>query len=215
MSSDADILDRCRQITAELMESDLEVVRHVKAKLLEQETPEAVAGLMRSYAHASRALRQSVALTEKLVRGEAREAREAAAEVRRAAILRMAPPPEPGRPFPRDIAAADQRAADLRTAVRRVIWAEGFEESEVRAERRLEGRCYRRLEDWIADERCEDDFVDRPLDEHVADYCEELDLNPDNAARWRDLPEPEDDMIRASLANHTEYAGKPVWHETG
>jgi hypothetical protein len=38
-----------------------------------------------------------------------------------------------------------------------------------------------------------DSFCDEPLDDHVARLCLELELPPEAAETWRDLPDPPDD----------------------
>ena len=162
-----------------------------------------------------RSLRQSLALHERFDRNASREAREEAQEARRDAILNPPVAPEDHRPaFPRDIEAANRRAGELRTAVRRVIWSEGFEKSELEAEQLLEGELYRRLEDWLIDERCEPAFATRDLDEHVADICAEMDLNPENVARWRDLPDPDVELVKSWLEDLKGYA-EPPWKSSG
>jgi len=211
MSQAADIAERRQQMLARLAELDLVAAETAHASYLEAiGTPEeSEKGL--TYQRMGRSLRQSLALHERFERNASREARAEAQEARRDAILH---PPhvedEPRPAFPRDIEAANQRAKDLRTAVRRVIWSEGFEKSELESEQRLEGEYYRRLEDWLIDERCDETFVTRDLDEHVADICADLDLNPDNTARWRDLPDPDVDLLQAWLKDLKGYA-KPPW----
>jgi hypothetical protein len=215
MSQDAHIAERRQQMLARLAELDLVAAEAAHASYLEAiDTPEE-AEKGRTYQRMGRSLRQSLALHERFDRNAAREAREEAQAARRDAILN---PPvvhdEPRREFPRDIEAANQRADDLRTAVRRVIWSEGFEKSELESECELAGQWYRRLEEWLLDERCDDDFFTRPLDEHVADICAEMGLNPDNAARWRELPEVDLAVVKTWIADLTGYA-KPPWEGSG
>jgi len=216
MSQGADIAERRQQMLAKLAELDLVATEAAHASYLAAiDTPEE-AEKGRTYQRMGRSLRQSLALHERFERSAARDAREAAQEARRDAILN--PPTVDGEPprraFPRDIEAANRRADDLRTAVRRVIWSEGFEKSELEAEQLLGGELYRRLEDWLIDERCEDAFVTRDLDEHVADICAEMELNPENVARWRDLPAPDIDVIKSWLRDLEGYA-EPPWKSSG
>jgi len=215
MSQAAHIAERRQQMLARLAELDLVAAESAHASYLEAiGTPEE-AEKGRTYQRMGRSLRQSLALHERFERNASREAREEAQAARRDAILN--PPIEhedPRRPFPRDIDAANRRAGDLRTAVRRVIWSEGFEKSELESEQQLEGELYRRLEDWLIDERCEDAFVTRDLDEHVADICAEMDLDPENTARWRDLPDPDVEVVKSWLDDLKGYA-EPPWKSSG
>ncbi|WP_293357550.1 hypothetical protein, partial [Phenylobacterium sp.] len=203
-----------QQMLARLAELDLVAAEAAHASYLAAiDTPEE-AEKGRTYQRMGRSLRQSLALHERFDRSAAREAREEAQEARRAAMLEPPPEEEPRRRFPRDIDAANRRASDLRTAVRRVIWTEGFEKSELESEQQLEGELYRRLEDWLIDERCEDAFVSRDLDEHVADICAEMDLDPKNVARWRDLPDPGVEVLKSWLEDLKGYA-EPPWKASG
>jgi len=215
MSQAADIAVRRQQMLARVAELDLVAVEAAHASYLSAiDTPEE-SEKGRTYQRMTRSFRQSIALHERFDRNASREAREEAQAARRDAILH---PPivhdEPRPAFPRDIEAANQRANELRTAVRRVIWTEGFEKSELESEQRLEGELYRRLEDWLIDERCDETFVTRDLDEHVADICAEMELNPDNTARWRDLPDPDVEVIKSWLEDLKGYA-EPPWKSSG
>lgn len=215
MSQDADIAERRRQMLAKLAELDLVATEAAHASYLAAiDTPEE-AEKGRTYQRMGRSLRQSLALHERFERTAAREAREDAQEARREAILN---PPrvaeEPRRQFPIDIEAADRRADELRVAVRRVIWSEGFEKSELEAEREFGGDCYRRLEEWLLDARCEEDFCTRALDEQVAGICADMDLNPANAGRWRELPEVDLAVVRTWIGDMTGYA-RPPWEGSG
>jgi len=215
MSQAAHIAERRQQMLARVAELDLVAVETAHASYLDSVGTPEEAEKGRTYQRMTRSFRQSIALHERFDRSAAREAREEAQEARRDAILNPPIPDEdPRRPFPRDIEAANRRADDLRTAVRRVIWSEGFEKSELESEQLFGGELYRRLEDWLLDERCEDAFVTRDLDEHVADICAEMDLNPENAARWRELPEVDVEVIKSWLDHLKGYA-KPPWQGSG
>ena len=215
MSHAAHIAERRQQMLARLAELDLVAAEAAHASYLEAIGTDEEAEKGRTYQRMGRSLRQSLALHERFERNASREAREEAQEARRDAILNPpAQDDEPGRQFPRDIEAANQRADELRTAVRRVIWSEGFEKSELESECDLAGEWYRRLEDWLRDERCEDDFFTRPLDEHIADICAEMGLNPQNAARWRELPEVDLAVVKTWLDDLTGYAKLP-WEGSG
>ena len=215
MSQDAHIAERRQQMLARLAELDLAATEAAHASYIAAIDTDEEAEKGRTYQRMGRSLRQSLALHERFDRNASREAREEAQEAHRDAILN---PPivhdEPRREFPRDIEAANQRADDVRTAVRRVIWSEGFEKSELESEQQLEGELYRRLEDWLIDERCDDDFFTRPLDEHVADICAEMGLNPQNAARWRELPEADLAVVKTWIDDLTGYV-KPPWEGSG
>jgi hypothetical protein len=215
MSQDAHIAERRQQMLGELAELDLAGAKAAHASYMEAiGTPEE-AEKGRTYQRMARSLRQSLALHERMERLTAREARERAHEARRDAILD--PPREPyrpRRPFPRDIEAADARPDELRTAVRRLIWTEGFEKSELESERQLEGEFYRELEDWLVESRCEDDFTTRDLDDQVAEIAETLGLDPDNVPRWRDLPPVDMDIVKSWLKDLDGYA-HPPWKGSG
>jgi hypothetical protein len=215
MSQAAHIAERRQQMLARVAELDLVAVETAHASYLESVGTPEEAEKGRTYQRMTRSFRQSIALHERFERNASREAREEAQEARRDAILN---PPiveeDPRRQFPRDIEAANHRADELRTAVRRVIWSEGFEKSELESECELAGELFRRLEDWLIDERCDDAFVTRDLDEHVADICAEMDLDPDNAARWRDLPEVDLAVVKTWIDDLKGYA-KPPWQGSG
>lgn len=215
MSPPTDIVERRRQMLERLAELDLAAAEAAHASYLAAiDTPQE-ADKGRTYQRMARSLRQSLALGERFDRAAAREAREEAREARRDGIL--APPridQAPRRAFPADIEATNARCDELRAAVRRVIWSEGFEKSELEAEHELGGGLYGQLEDWLLDDRCDDDFANRPLDEQVAELCAEMELNPENAARWRDLPEPDIEVIRTWIDHLKGYA-RPPWRSSG
>lgn len=216
MSQAANISERRLEMLAKLAELDLVAVQEAHASYLAAIDTPLEAEKARTYQRMGRSLRQSLAVHERLEHNAARRAREDVEASRRDALFDppQPTPDPPRRQHPRDIEAADQRADDLRTAVRRVIWTEGFEKSERETERELAADYCRLLEDWLIDERCEDAFVTRPLDEHVAEICETLGLNPDNAARWRDLPEVDIGVVRRWLGDLTGYA-RPPWTGSG
>lgn len=216
MSFNPDIAERRQQMLAKVAELDLAACEAAHASYLRAiDTPEE-AEKGRTYQRMARSLRQSLALHERFDRLAAQAAREAAREARQDAILNRArPEPEPPRRrFPVDIEAADARAQELRVAVRRVVWSEGFDRSELELEREFAGQCYRQLEDWLLDERCNEDFATRPLDDYVTELCAEMNLDPDNAARWRELPDPDIDMVRRWLKDLKGYA-RPPWQGSG
>ncbi|WP_296595430.1 hypothetical protein [Phenylobacterium sp.] len=202
---------------ARLAELDLAAAERAHARFLAADDERADAA-GRTYQRMARSLRQTVALKARTAREAEAAARAARQDAEADAALNPPPDPEdapPRRLFPVDVEAANRRTAEMRDAVRRVIWSEGFEKSEVEDEQRLEGFCYRQLEDWLVEERCEPDFTTRPLDEYVAELCAELQLNPDNAARWRELPEPEDAVIQTYLDDISEYPVRPRWKGSG
>lgn len=191
---------------ARLAELDLAAAERAHARFLAADDERADAA-GRTYQRMARSLRQTVALKARV----AREAEAAARADRQGAEADAIPDPPydpaeaaPRRLFPVDIEAANRRTAEMRDAVRRVIWSEGFEKSELEDEQRLEGYYYRQLEDWLVDERCEPDFTTRPLDEAVAELCDMLQLNPENAARWRELAGPEDAVVATYLDDLSE-----------
>ena len=196
MAQTEDIADRRQEMLGKLAELDLSAAQAAHASYMEAlgTADEAERGL--TYQRMSRSLRQTLALHEKFERANVRAVREARDDARRETLLFQPKAPAPARRFiPRDIDAARERADDLRTAVHRLIWSEGFEKSDSATERELPAKMVRWLEMHIDEERCEDHFIDTPLDDQIAEIAEDFELNPDNVPRWRDLPAPDVDLI--------------------
>jgi hypothetical protein len=158
-------IDPAEAMLAELAGLDLTLARHVHACAVATEDPSEVADLARAYQRIARSLRQSLALHARLKRDRERTEREN---------------PPPSKPT-RDPACPAERKAALRTAVRRLAWAEYEHEPQEaldafdRIEQRLELLAH-------------DETWDTPsLDDHVIKLCRDLRLPH---AAWRDLPDP-------------------------
>ena len=210
------LTDREQQHLAELAELDLALARHVHAHALASEDPAVIAELGRTYQRVARSARQSVALCAKLRRDTARDAAEAARLTERDALLRPwmhrpapkahaddddtawddhgqddAPDDAPAAPRPAPIAPVDpavlQREADLRTAVRRLIWDE---RERLETEETPED-LFDLLEERLESRRRRPGLCETSLDAEVVELCGLLGLPTDRAALWRDLPDPE------------------------
>jgi len=176
-----------------------------------------VSDLGRTRVRTLRSMRQSLALLAKLRADAARLEREIAHTARIKEIMHPGgderPPPK--RLFPKDIPAANARAADIRDGLQRLIWSEGLEHSDYDEEKDLEGYFYRSLEDFLAEDRLKDDFTTRDLDEQIAEYANAFGLNAANIARWRDLPEPDPEVIDQFLADDSDDGLPPKWRKSG
>jgi hypothetical protein len=156
----------------ELAAHDLAMARDFARRAQAAEDPETASDMARSYQRMARSYRQTLALKMRLGRELSREARE-----------------ERSNPAPFDPRAARRRMNEVRDAVTRVAWAEA---------ERCEGEdddldlMLEMLEQVVVDHAREPDFYRRPLDAAVAEACEAMGLPSDLAARWRELPNPED-----------------------
>jgi hypothetical protein len=159
--------DRDEEMLARLAEFDLAAAERVHGRLMAAEEVSEIAELGRTYQRIARSLRQTLALKAKLKRD-----REAAIKT---------PPPAPTSPV-----AAARRVRELRQAVTRVIWNEAED---------ADSATYMEetLEDLLTVEMLRDGFCAESLDDHVVRICMTLDLSLDDAERWRDLPDPEED----------------------
>ena len=162
MSEVLDISDE--EMLARLAACDLTAAERVHSRLMAAEDASDIAELGRTYQRIARSLRQTLALRAKL-KGEREQA------------ARDAPPIKPSGH------TVARRARDLREAVTRVIWNEAEPAD-------YPDYAEEALDELIAEECRRDDFCAEPLDDHVARVCELLDLSPEAAARWRDLPDP-------------------------
>ena len=146
---------------------DFSAAEKVHAKLMAAEEASEIAELGRAYQRFARSLRQTLALKARLKREAAQAEREAR------------PPPE----APGGVAIA-RRQGDVRAAVTRVIWNEALTEAEA-------ADFEDRLDIVLASARTRADFCAEPLDDQVVRLCLDLDLSPDAAMTWRDLPDPD------------------------
>jgi hypothetical protein len=165
MSEVLDINDE--EMLARLAACDLTAAERVHSRLMAAEEASDIAELGRTYQRIARSLRQTLAL-------KARFKRE-----REQAVGNASPIKPSGH-------AVARRIRDLREAVTRVIWneAEPAEYPDYAEEA---------LDELIAEESRRDDFCAEALDDHVARVCDLLDLSPEAAARWRDLPDPDEE----------------------
>jgi hypothetical protein len=115
-------------------------------------------------------MRLSIALREKMVRGRARDAREA-----------PQPPPQPRTPEER--IRIDRRKRELHEAVARVVWREADGEDR----EWMFDILYDNL--WAKPHLDDSAFLEEDrLDDQVLAWCEEFGLPLDSAQHWRDLP---------------------------
>ncbi|MFI4966840.1 MAG: hypothetical protein ACHP9T_15930 [Caulobacterales bacterium] len=164
---------------SELAALDLAMARDFAARAQAAEDPETANDLARSYQRMARSYRQSLALKVRLQREMALAERDAA----------------PPGPAPRDEGRIAARADELRGAVQRVICAEreAADPSE-QDDEDLEGYLLDLLETRLDLGALDNRFGLEPLDDHVMAFCRALGLDPRLAARWRDLPPP-DEML--------------------
>jgi hypothetical protein len=158
---------------AELAQLDLAMARDFAARAQAAEDPDTANELARSYQRVARSYRQTLALKVRLAR-----------EV--IAVERETPRRPSGRP--EGSAPARRRADALREAVTRVA----FDEYEAPEQADACDFCVEMLDGLLEDRAREPGFADAPLDEQVAEICDELGLDPARAARWRELPDPPD-----------------------
>jgi hypothetical protein len=127
----------------------------------------------------ARSGRLSLALYDKLVRDDRREARET--------------PPEPQPKRPEDYIRIARRRDEVGEIVRRVIWNE-YENEPIERE-----MTFDLLIDVMAKQiRVDRDWGSQPLEDHVLELCAILGMSMDAADQWRDLPDPPDDFgVRA------------------
>ncbi len=216
MSPNADRIEARQRKLDRLEELELSAVEAAHASYLRAiDTPDEV-DKSRAYQRMARSMRQSLALSERFDRLAAEDARRARQDAEREAVLNPPRKPQaPKRLFPADIPAANARAREIRAGLQRLIWSEGFEHSDYDGEKELEGYFYRSLEDFLAEDRLKDDFTTRDLDEQVASLARAFGLNPDNIARWRDLPDPDPEIISDLLADRSDDPDEPKWRSSG
>jgi hypothetical protein len=158
------------------------------------EDPAVASDLARSYQRVARSYRQTLALKMRLAREMASHAREVApgaSQTPHAASNGLPAAPGP---------MAQRRADEVHAAVVRVAWNE-YEKPEDEAARDF---ILGLLDDALVDLAPEPGFAQRPLDELVAEACDLVGLDPENAARWRNLPDPP-----------PQAAPDPAWRDTG
>jgi hypothetical protein len=177
-------IEQADAMLARVANLNLQAAEHVHACLLDTTEPDQLAQLSRAATQLSRSMRQTLALLARLRTDRAKAGREAAQHAAWLKARALQPDaaawPEPDGP---DLARADH-VDDIQTGVVRVIAevADGDRDRETALVHRFD----RELDDWWD----EPDFLDYDVDAVIRHACRVLDLPPDIAARWRDLPDP-------------------------
>lgn len=176
MSHDAP--DRIAEMLMEAAEMDLALARRVHARAMAAEDDAALSELTRAQQRALRSMRQSLALKARLqeIRARTERARAEAEGLRgRNARLAAATPRIP------DVAGLRRRGRELEEAAGRVI----LRYTECEAER---DALYETLDQFMLDLDPTTDFSAVTVDDHVADFCDAVELPRSLAAHWRELP---------------------------
>ena len=185
-------VDPAEAALAKLAAMDLSLATHLHACAMNADDPAEIVNLSRAYQRIARSTRQSIALHARMKRERERAERDTP----------PAPQPAPGPPPPpRDERRIRERREAVEAAVRRVAWSE-YERCD--ADEDLEDRDM--FLDVIRDVLIkaarhdtfgltveDDDWVEEPLDDHIARVCADFDLPADLARSWRDLPDPAPD----------------------
>jgi len=183
MSSLPPEIEQADAMLARVASLNLQAAEHVHACLLDTTEPDQLAQLSRAATQLSRSMRQCLALLARLRADRAKAAREAAQHETwlksRARLVGAEPDAEPA-----DLPQAEH-IDEIQTGVVRVIArvADGDRDREAALVHRFD----RELDDWWD----EPDFLDYDVDAVIRHACRVLDLPPDVAARWRDLPDPD------------------------
>jgi hypothetical protein len=194
MTAHADDIDPAEAMLAELAGLDLTLARHVHACAMAHEDPAVVSDLARAYQRVARSVRMTLALHARLKRERLRGG-PAHAEPAHAGPAHAEPPAaSPTRPPADEARAAGCRRA-VRTALRRIVWAERERDAEAESPEALLERVERRLAREDRDAAFHLVFRDGawaelPLDEHVVRLCRTVGLPDEAADGWRDLPDP-------------------------
>lgn len=174
MSEATPSLDRDAEMFARLAEMDLAAAEHVHAQLMAATETGEINSLGRTYQRASRGLRQTLALKAKLKREAAQDA--ARATERRG---ELDPAWDADRAHEWRI---ECKLVALQDGVGRVIHAVAAERPDWLTD--LYERLDREMDKWIVDRF----FMHRDEDDQVREMCARLQLPPEVAAGWRDLP---------------------------
>ncbi|THD81151.1 MAG: hypothetical protein E7812_05470 [Phenylobacterium sp.] len=150
MSDAADLHDAT---LTELLELGMAAAREAQTRLLAAEDAKAVADLSLAFSRVSRAVRQTIALKEKLARERRRQDKDDAVETRRDDQRRL-----------------DRRKAQVKAAVERLIWTEHETDD---AEPLLDA-----LDDRLDEDMLYDDVLAEDVDTHIARICEDLQIPP-------------------------------------
>src|SRR6185503_20253164 len=155
---------RDEEMLGEIAELELALAKEAFARARGSEDAKEFETYSKAFHRLTRACRLSLPLRDKIIRMRKQEAREV--------------------PVKRDYVRIAQRKAEVRDAVRRVIWREH------ETEREHAEFTWHRLDNYIDEKHHPDDWGLEPLDEHVAQLCAAYDLPLDWAVGWRDLPPP-------------------------
>ena len=186
-------------VLREIAAMDLALARKHFAAAMAESDPQISAELGHAYQRVARSLRQSIALRARLAQ-DAENHRVAHTPIfgrdpvldafRRTPQTQPAAPPQP----PAEDARVRTRKTQLRSALQTTIWSER-EAGEL--DRAAAARLRDRVDEHLWRIRHPADFADRPLDAHVAELCDELDLSYD--PHWADRPAPPDFWANPSL----------------
>lgn len=183
MSNLPPAIEQADAMLARVASLNLQAAEHVHACLLDTTEPDQLAHLSRAATQLSRSMRQTLALLARLQADRAKASREAAQHETWLKTRARLVDPEPDAD-PADLSQA-QHLDDVQTGVVRVIAkvAGGDRERETALVHHFD----RELDDWWD----EPDFLDYDVDAVIRHACRVLDLPPEVAARWRDLPDPD------------------------
>ena len=155
MSDPTGMADRHSAMLAQLAERAMALACALQERALAAETPAEMRDLALAFHRISRTVRQSVALEAKLVRDQARAAREDRADAAQLAVART-----------------ERRVDQIRAAVRRDIREVhyGFDADNLEAE----------FDERLEAEALDDGFLDEPIEAQIARLCADLGLTPED-----------------------------------
>jgi hypothetical protein len=183
---------------AELAQHDLAMAREFAERARAEKDPDTANELARSYQRMARSYRQTLALKVRLARAIRAAEREAQPPPPPASYRSLYPYDPAASAIPRDQVRIQERVQDLRPAVRRVIWAEHEPaEAEYEPDDTPAGYFFGLLEERLRTYSRDNRFGLEPLDDHVVAMAAAMTLSVALARRWRDLPDPPDDVTYA------------------
>jgi len=153
MAETANTIERADLILDELARLGLQLARDLAQQAGAAKDADQTARLAMAFHHVSRSVRQSLALQARLARETRRGAREAREDAERG-----------------DKALRARRATQVRSGVRRAIWAEAAEYEHV--------TLLSRLELALLSDSADDGFLDGPVERHIARLCRTLGIKP-------------------------------------
>lgn len=215
MSIPPDMAERHARVLARLTELGLALAERTFEDAEAVETPAERIEAVKAFHTISRSVRQTVALEARLTRQLALDLATAARLAERETLLRRLKPaaeayahddddaawgdqdddddgdlPETAPaapPIPAPDPAVLQREADLRAAVRRLIW----DERERLETDETPDDIFALLEERLESRRARPNLCEAALDDQVLELCAALGVSIDRAGAWRDLPDPE------------------------